>query len=161
MSRLSEHLRYRCWLVRNRNREVSRRILPAWSRRVLPAWTAQIRAKSGKSQLPALSLLPTQPMVGPKMLVTIAGVVTLIVVAANIVAVPNQGCTRTVAAAPSITAAISQFDTDSLPAAVAGLDQALAGTVRNESNMFAFALRLENYTAASVAVLQSAASPVC
>ena len=100
-------------------------------------------------------------MVGPKMLVTLAGVVTLIVVAANIVAVPTQGCTRTVAAAPSITAAISQFDTDSLPAAVAGLDQALAGTVRNERNMFAYALRLENYTAASVAVLQSAASPVC
>ena len=135
---------------------MSRRILPAWSRRVLPAWTAQIRAKSGKSQLPALSLLPTQPMVGPKMLVTIAGVVTLIVVAANIVAVPTQGCTRTVAAAPSITAALAGLDTAPLAAAVAGLDRALAVAVRNM-----FALRLENHPAATVAVLQSAASPVC
>ena len=140
---------------------MSRRILPAWSRRVLPAWTAQIRAKSGKSQLPALSLLPTQPMVGPKMLVTIAGVGTLIVVAANIVAVPTQGCTRTVAAAPSITAALAGLDTAPLAAAVAGLDQALAVAVRNKRNLFAYALRLENHTAASVAVLQSAASPVC
>ena len=140
---------------------MSRRILPAWSRRVLPAWTAQIRAKSGKSQLPALSLLPTQPMVGPKMLVTIAGVGTLIVVAANIGAVPTQGCTRTVAAAPSITAALAGLDTAPLAAAVAGLDQALAVAVRNKRNMFAYALRLENHTAAYVAVLQSAASPVC
>ena len=137
---------------------MSRRILPAWSRRVLPAWTAQIRAKSGKSQLPALSLLPTQPMVGPKMLVTIAGLGTLIV-AADIVAVPTQGCTRTVAAAPSITAALAGLDTAPLAAAVAGLDQALAVAVRDM-----FALRLENHPAATpqiVAVLQSAASPVC
>ena len=140
---------------------MSRRILPAWSRRVLHAWTAQIRAKSGTCQLPTLSLLPTQPMVGPKMLVTIAGVVTLIVVAANIVAVPNQGCTRTVAAAPSITAALAGLDTAPLAAAVAGLDQALAVAVRNERNMLAYALRLDIVESASVAVLQSAASPVC
>ena len=100
-------------------------------------------------------------MVGPKILVTLSGVVTLVVVAANIVALPTLRCTRTVAAAPSITAAISQFDTAPLAAAVAGLDQALPVAVRNERNLFAYALRLENYTAASVAVLQSAASPVC
>ena len=80
------------------------------------------------------------------------------VVAANIVAVPTQGCTRTVAAAPSITAALAGLETAPLAAAVAGLDQALAVAVRN---MFAYALRFENHSAASVAVLQSAASPVC
>ena len=132
---------------------MSRRILPAWSRRVLPAWTAQIRAKSGKSQLPAMSLLPTQPMVGPKMLVTIAGVVTLIVVAANIVAVPTQGCTRTVAADNIV--ALAGLDTAPLAAAVAGLDQALALAVRNAFPLGSVAV------AASVVVLQSAASPVC
>ena len=79
----------------------------------------------------------------------------MIVVAANIVAVPNQGCTRTVAAAPSITAALAGGDTASLPAAVAGRN------IRNMRSMLHYVLRLENHTAASVAVLQSAASPVC
>ena len=77
------------------------------------------------------------------------------VVRTNIVAVPTQGCTRTVAAAPSITAALAGLDTAPLAAAVAGRN------IRNMRNMFAYALRLENHTAASVAVLQSAASPVC
>ena len=86
---------------------------------------------------------------------TIAVVVTLMVVAANIVAVPTQGCTRTVAAAPSITAALAGLETAPLAAAVAGLDQALAVALRN-----AFALG-SVAVAASVAVLQSAASPVC
>ena len=85
----------------------------------------------------------------------------MIVVAANIVAVPTQGCTKTVAAAPSITAALAGLHTAPLAASVAGLDQALAVAVRNKRNMFAYALRLESHTAASVAVLQSAASPVC
>ena len=86
---------------------------------------------------------------------TIAVVVTLMVVAANIVAVPTQGCTRTVAAAPSIMAALAGLETAPLAAAVAGLDLALAVAVRNASALGSVAV------AASVAVLQSAASPVC
>ena len=79
----------------------------------------------------------------------------MMAVAADIVAVPTQGCTRTVAAAPSITAALAGLGTAPLAAAVAGLDQALAAAVR-----FAFALGFVA-VAPSVAVLQSAASPVC
>ena len=93
-------------------------------------------------------------MVGPKMLVTIAGLGTLIV-AADIVAVPTQGCTGTVAAARSITAPLFGGYTASLPAAVAGR------YLRNMRSIVLYVLRLEYHTAPSVAVLQSAASPVC
>ena len=60
---------------------------------------------------------------------------------------PTQGCTRTVAAAPSITAAPAGLETAPLAAAVAGLDQALTAAVRK-----AFALG-SVAVAASVAVL--------
>ena len=79
----------------------------------------------------------------------------MMAVAADIVAVPTQACTRTVAAAPPITAALAGLETAPLAAAVAGLNQALAAAVR-----FAFALG-SVAVAPSVAVLQSAASPVC
>ena len=78
----------------------------------------------------------------------------MMAVAAEIVAVPTQACTRTVAAAPSITAALAGLGTAPLAAAVAGLDQALAAAVR-----FAFALG-SVAVAPSVGVLQSAVSQV-
>ena len=77
----------------------------------------------------------------------------MLAVAADIMAVPTQACTRTVAAAPSITAAFAGLGTAPLAAAVAGLDQALAAAVR-----FAFALG-SVAVALPGAVLEAAASP--